>query len=182
MASRSIVMVKDVGGTVHGLKRARPALSLISYGDDDNRSLGNTMAGELRSRGYPVTVFKLWPASGPASYDSAAAVIGRSSVTLFAAADRPVPWRGTVGLPDAMMKLMDSTAVARPTVLVSLGNPYLISSLPNVGSYLIGWRANTVTEQAVARALAGETAITGTLPISIPPSYRRGWGVQRRVR
>jgi beta-N-acetylhexosaminidase len=182
MASRSIVMVKDVGGTVHALKRARPALSLISYGDDDTRSLGNTMAGELRSRGYPVTVFKLWPASGPASYDSAAAVIARSSVTLFAAADRPVPWRGTVGLPEAMMNLMDSTALARPTVLVSLGNPYLISSLPNVGSYLIGWRANTVTEQAVARALAGETAITGTLPISIPPSYPRGWGVQRRVR
>jgi len=155
---------------------------LISYGDDDNRSLGNTLAGELRSRGYPVTVFKLWPASGPASYDSAAAVIRRSSVTLFAAVDRPIPWRGSVGLPDAMMKLMDSIAVARPTVLVSLGNPYLISSLPNVGSYLIGWRANTVTEQAVARALAGETAITGTLPISIPPSYRRGWGVQRRVR
>jgi beta-glucosidase-like glycosyl hydrolase len=182
MASRSIVMVKDVGGTVHGLKRARPALSLVSYGDDDTRSLGNTMAGELRSRGYPVTVFKLWPASGPASYDSAAAVIARSSVTLFAAADRPVPWRGTVGLPEVMMSLMDSTAVTRPTVLVSLGNPYLISSLPNVGSYLIGWRANTVTEQAVARALAGETAITGTLPISIPPSYPRGWGVQRRVR
>ena len=182
MASRSIVMVKDVGGIVHGLKRARPALSLISYGDEDTRSLGNTMAGELRSRGYSISVFKLWPASGPASYDSAAAVIGRSSVTLFAAVDRPVPWRGTVGLPDAMMKLMDSTAGARPTILVSLGNPYLISSLPNIGSYLIGWRANAVTEQAVARALAGETAITGTLPISIPPSYRRGWGVQRRVR
>jgi beta-N-acetylhexosaminidase len=182
MASRSIVMVKDVRGTVHGLKRTRPALSLISYGDDDNRSVGNTMVGELRSRGYPVTVFKLWPASGPASYDSAVAVIARSSVTLFPVVDRPVPWRGTVGLPDAMIKLIDSTALSRPTVLVSLGNPYLISSLPGVGSYLIGWRANSVTEQAVARAIAGETAITGTLPISIPPSYRRGWGVQRRVR
>ena len=64
---------------------------------------------------------------------------------------------------------------------MSLGNPYLISALPEVGSYLIGWRANAVTEQAVARALAGETAITGRLPISIPPGYRRGWGVQRRV-
>jgi hypothetical protein len=51
-----------------------------------------------------------------------------------------------------------------------------------VGSYVIGWRANSVTEQAIARALAGETAITGRLPISIPPAYRRGWGVQRRVR
>jgi hypothetical protein len=50
-----------------------------------------------------------------------------------------------------------------------------------VGSYLIGWRSNTVTEQAIARALAGEIAITGRLPISIPPDYPRGWGLQRRV-
>jgi len=182
MAARSIVMVKDVGGTVYGLRRARPALTLITYGEEDNRSLGNTLAGELRARGHSVAVFKLWPASGPASYDSAAVAIGRNGVTLFAISDKPVPWRGTIGLPDPMMDLIDSTARAGATILVSLGNPYLISALPEVGSYLIGWRANVVTEQAVARALAGETAITGRLPISIPPGYSRGWGVQRRVR
>jgi beta-N-acetylhexosaminidase len=181
MAARSIVMVKDVGGTVHGLKRTRAALTLITYGDDENRSLGNSMAAELRSRGHAVSVFKLWPASGPASYDSAAAIIARNGVTVFATVDRPIPWRGMVGLPEAMMELIEATAPARPTILVSLGNPYLIASLPEVGSYLIGWRANSVTEQAVARALAGEAAITGRLPISIPPEYRRGWGVQRRV-
>ena len=49
-----------------------------------------------------------------------------------------------------------------PTILVSLGNPYLISGLPEVGSYLIGWRSNPVTEEAVARALAGAAPITGT--------------------
>jgi hypothetical protein len=65
--------------------------------------------------------------------------------------------------------------------LVSLGNPYLIGDLPEVGSYLIGWRANSVTEQAVARALAGAASITGRLPISIPPSYQLGWGLQRQV-
>jgi len=181
MAARSIVMVKDVGGTVHGLRRARPSLSLVTYGDDDNRSLGNTMAAELRARGHPVSVFKLWPASGPASYDSASTMMARTGVTLFVTVDRPVPWRGMVGLPGAMVSLIETTARARPTVLVSMGNPYLITALPEVGSYLIGWRANSVTEQAVARALAGETAITGRLPISIPPGYRPGWGVQRRV-
>jgi beta-N-acetylhexosaminidase len=182
MAARSIVLVKDVGGTVHGLRRARPALTLITYGDDDNRSLGNTLAGELRARGHGVTVFKLWPASGPASYDSAAVAIARNGVTVFAVSDKPVALRGTIGLPEPVMSLIDSTARAGPTILVSLGNPYLISALPNVGSYVIGWRANGVTEQAVARALAGETPITGRLPISIPPAYSRGWGVQRRVR
>jgi beta-N-acetylhexosaminidase len=182
MAARSIVMVKDVGGTVHGLRRARPTLTLITYGEEENRSLGNTLAGELRARGHSVAVFKLWPASGPASYDSAAVTMARSGVTLFAVSDKPVPWRGTIGLPEPMMNLIDSTARAGPTILVSLGNPYLISALPGVGSYVIGWRANAVTEQAVARALAGEIPITGRLPISIPPGYSRGWGVQRRVR
>ncbi len=107
--------------------------------------------------------------------------IARNSVSLFAVSDKPVALRGTIGLTKQMMDLIDYTARDRPTVLVSLGNPYLISDLPQVGSYLIGWRANAVMEQAVARALAGETSITGRLPISIPPDYSRGWGVQRRV-
>ena len=181
MATRSLVLVKDVNGTVHGLKNARSPLTLVTYGDEDYRAVGTTLASELRALGFAVTVFKLWPASGPASYDSAAVAIERNPVTLFAASDKPIASRGSIGLPDAMMGLISTTARSRPTILVSLGNPYLIGQLPEVGSYLIGWRSNSVTEQAVARALAGAKAITGRLPISIPPLYARGWGVQRRV-
>jgi beta-N-acetylhexosaminidase len=181
MASRSIVLVKDVNGTIHELKHSSAPITLVTYGDDDNRAVGNALASELRSQGFAVTVFKVWPASGPASYDSAAAAIQRNPTVVFAASDRPVASRGSIGLPDAMTSLISTTALSRPTILVSLGNPYLISELPEVGSYLIGWRSNSVTEQAVARALAGATAITGRLPISIPPLYARGWGVQRRV-
>jgi beta-N-acetylhexosaminidase len=182
MAARSIVMVKDAGGTVHGLRRARPGFTLITYGDDDNRSLGNTLAGELRARGHTVIVFKLWPASGPASYDSAAVALAGSGIPLFAVVDKPVAGRGAIGIPERITNLIDSVGKSRPTILVSLGNPYLISDVPEVGSYVIGWRANAVMEQAVARALVGETSITGRLPISIPPAYSRGWGLQRRVR
>jgi beta-N-acetylhexosaminidase len=181
MATESIVMVKDVGGTVHGLRSARPPLTLVTYAEEDYRSLGNTLGLELRARGYPVSVFKLWPSSGPASYDSAIVAISRSPIALFATADRPLAGRGTIGLPQSMMALMAGTARTEPTILLSFGNPYIISDLPEVGSYLIGWRSNSITERAMARALAGETAITGRLPISIPPNYPRGWSVQRRV-
>jgi beta-N-acetylhexosaminidase len=180
MASRSIVMVKDVNGLVHGLKRARPALAMVTYGEEDNRSLGNVLASELRSRGFAISSFKLWPASGPASYDSAAVHIPRGQVALFAVSDKPVAQRGALGIPPAVVDLISATAMIRPTIVISLGNPYLIADLPTVDSYLIGWRSNSVTEQAVARALAGVTSITGRLPISIPPRYARGWGVQRR--
>jgi beta-N-acetylhexosaminidase len=181
MASRSIVMVKDVNGLVHSLRRNRQALAMVTYGEEENRSLGNALAAELRSRGFPVTTFKLWPASGPASYDSAASTIMLGAVALFAISDKPVDRRGNLGLPDSVISLVSATARVRPTILVSLGNPYLISDLPEVGSYLIGWRSNSVTEQAVGRALAGLAPITGRLPISIPPRYPRGWGVQRHI-
>jgi beta-N-acetylhexosaminidase len=181
MAARSIVMVKDVNGTVHGLRTTRPALTLVTYGEEENRVVGNALALELRARGYATSVFKLWPASGSASYDSAAAALERSPLALFAISDKPTDRRGTIGIPRAVIDLIGATARNRPTILVSLGNPYLISELPEVGSYLIGWRSNSITEQAVARALAGATSITGRLPISIPPDYARGWGLQREL-
>jgi beta-N-acetylhexosaminidase len=136
---------------------------------------------ELRNQGFPVTPVRLWPASGPESYDSAARALGRSAVGVIVTADRPIAGRGTIGLPPRLAALISASARTIPTVLVSLGNPYLISNLPEVGSYLIGWRANPVVEEAVARALAGAAPITGHLPITIPPLYPRGWGLQRRV-
>ncbi|HUF34587.1 MAG TPA: glycoside hydrolase family 3 N-terminal domain-containing protein [Gemmatimonadales bacterium] len=182
IAARSIVMVKDVGGTVHGLRRAPRGIALVSYGEDDNRGIGGVLAGELRAQGFSVAAFRLWPGSGPASYDSAATLLARHPTALFAVADRPVAGRGTIGLPRPLLALLQVTGRGRPTILLSLGNPYLISRVPEVGSYLIGWRTNLATELAAARAIAGAASITGRLPISIPPAYPRGWGVTRHVR
>src|SRR5439155_23464285 len=146
IAARSIVMVKDVGGTIYSLKAARPPLTVVTYAEEENRTVGNALAGELRAQGFGVTLARLWPASGLASYDSAAAAVARGGVAVFAPADRPTAARGAIGIPAALLQLIATTARTRPTVLVSLGNPYLIAQLPEVGSYLIGWRSNPVTE------------------------------------
>jgi beta-N-acetylhexosaminidase len=181
IAARSIVMVKDSAGVVHGLPRARSPLTVVTYAEEENRTVGIALGFELRAQGFAVTLARLWPASGAASYDSVAASLQRNPVAVFATADRPIAGRGSIGLPAALTALIARTARERPTVLASLGNPYVIGGLPEVGSYLIGWRSNAVTERAVARALAGAASITGRLPITLPPDYPRGWGLQRRV-
>jgi beta-N-acetylhexosaminidase len=181
IAARSIVLVKDSAGVVYGLARARLPLTLVTYGEEENRTVGTALAAELRTRGFAVTLARLWPASGGASYDSVGAALQRSPTAVFATADRPIAGRGAIGLPAALTALIARTARDRPTVLVSLGNPYVIGGLPEVGSYLIAWRSNAVAERAVARALAGVATIGGRLPIALPPSYARGWGLQRRV-
>jgi beta-N-acetylhexosaminidase len=181
IAARSLVMVKDSAGTIHSLRRARPALTVVTFAEEDNRVVGIPLGLELRTQGFGVTLVRLWPASGPASYDSAAAAIGRSPVTIFVTADRPTAFRGALGLPAALANLIAATARTHPAILVSLGNPYQLTQVPEAGSYLIGWRSNAAVEQAVARALAGVAPITGRLPISLPPRFPRGWGLQRRI-
>jgi beta-N-acetylhexosaminidase len=177
VAGRSIVLLAD-DGTVDGL-RARPGrLALVTYGDEGNPIVGPTLVQELRRLGDTVAVFRLWPQSGPASFDSARAVLRSNPVAVFAVAVRAVPWRGRIGMPDALAGLIDESAAARPTSLVSLGSPYLISQTTRLKSYLLGWAANPISETAVARALSG-APITGRLPIRVPPSFPLGAGLVR---
>ena len=65
------------------------------------------------------------------------------------------------------------------TVLISFGSPYLLQQTPTVSSYVIAWGSSQASQQAAARALLGRSAITGRLPISLPPFARFGDGEQR---
>jgi beta-N-acetylhexosaminidase len=178
ISERAVVLARDDRGVVEDLRVRRQRITLIAYGDETSPSGGNALAAELRARGDTVATFRLSPTSGPASYDSAAAVVARSPTALFATAVRFSAGRGTLGLPQLLAELIDRTAAERPTVLVSLGSPYVIRQTPQVTSYVLGWAANAIAEAAVARALTG-APITGKLPIRIPPDYPIGAGLER---
>ena len=178
---RAIVLARDAGGTVDSLRRGgRRSVTLITYGDENAPNVGTTLATELRGLGLSVSIFKLWGMSGPASYDSARTALARNGLPVFVASVRTLAGRGTISLPDAWAALADSVAKARPAVLVSLGSPYIVQQIPSVGSYLVAWTPTTTMEAAVARALAGTAPITGRLPISIPPAFTLGTGLERR--
>ena len=178
---RAVVLVKDSAATVATLRHApRRSVTLITYGDENAPTIGTALLAELRNQGVSASIFKLWGNSGPASYDSARAALARNGLPVFVASVRTLAGRGTITLPDAWAALADSVARTRATVLVSLGSPYILQQVPSVGSYLIGWTPNTVMEASVAKALAGVAPITGKLPISIPPSFPLGAGLELR--
>ncbi len=177
LAVRSLTLVRDVGGRLHAL-RARPGrLSLIAYADEQNSSVGALLTDVLRQGGDTVDFFRLWPMSGTLSYDSARAVIARAPATVFVANVRPISAKGNIALPDSLAQLITVTDAARPTVVVSLGSPYLLNQTPTVRSYLIAWSGVRGSERAVALALLGRVPIGGHLPTRIPPDYPLGWGV-----
>lgn len=177
LASRALTLVRDTAGTVRALRATRGRLALVTYADEMNSRAGLRMLDLLREGGDTVSFFRLWPMSGPLSYDSARAVIADAPTVVFAANVRPIAWRGTIALPDSLARLIGATDSLKPTALVSLGSPYLLSQTPTVESYLIAWSGVPAAERAAARALLGWTPIRGTLPIRIPPNYPIGHGI-----
>lgn len=177
VTTRSIVLVKDSAGTIDSLRaRVRP-ITVVAYGDD----AGATFIAEMRSRGYRVAGFRIYPQSGPASYDSARVMIESNGIAVFVTSVRATAWSGNIGLPQQFTALMDSTARRKRTVLISFGSPYLISQVPSIGSYILGWQSRGMSERAMAAALSGTAPISGKLPISIPGGGPFGYGITKTM-
>ena len=177
IAVRSLTLVRDVGGRLHAVRGHPGRLALIAYADEANGSVGLFLTDLLRQGGDTVEYFRLWPMSGTLSYDSARATIARAPATVFITNVRPISGKGNIALPDSLAQLITLTDAARPTVLVSLGSPYLLNQTPAVRSYLIAWSGVRASERAVALALLGRVPLGGHLPTRIPPDYALGWGL-----
>jgi CubicO group peptidase (beta-lactamase class C family) len=62
-------------------------------------------------------------------------------------------------------------------VLVSFGNPYVLSDLKNTDAQVLGWHPSRQQVSAVVPALFGASEVHGKLPINIPGMYELGDGI-----
>ncbi len=173
ISARSLVLVRDSGSVVAALRDRLGSVTVVTYGEPTWTS---TFPQELGKRGYQVSPFRLYPTSGPASYDSARVALSRTPASIISVAVRARSGSGVITMPDALARLIDESSGQRPTVLVSFGSPYLQSQVPGVPAFLQAWTNNLLTESTAAAALAG-APITGLLPIDLPAGARLGSGI-----
>ena len=62
------------------------------------------------------------------------------------------------------------------------GNPYTATFLQKLPAMLVTYEAFDAMELAAVRAIAGETAIGGKLPISLPGMFSIGHGLERPIK
>ncbi|MGB8729828.1 MAG: glycoside hydrolase family 3 N-terminal domain-containing protein [Candidatus Sulfotelmatobacter sp.] len=107
--------------------------------------------------------------------------------TTVIAAVYVIPTAGKMGngvaLADASGALLQQMLdhAAAKTAVVAMGNPYLAADFPKIENYMCTFSNATVSEIAAVRALFGEIAIRGHLPVSIPDIAARGTGIERPV-
>ncbi len=86
--------------------------------------------------------------------------------------------RGSVALEGSLPAFMNALVHGpAPVALLSLGNPYLLRDFPAVSSYLATFSPASSSEAAAAKAILGEIAINGKLPVSIPGFAKIGEGL-----
>jgi beta-N-acetylhexosaminidase len=71
---------------------------------------------------------------------------------------------------------------AERTVVLAMGNPYLVRDFPSIENYVCAFSNVTVSETAAVKAIFGEIAIGGHLPVAIPGIASRGEGMERPAR
>jgi beta-N-acetylhexosaminidase len=90
----------------------------------------------------------------------------------------------TVAMEDATGSLLAAIIerAADRTVVLAMGNPYVVQDFPAIQNYLCAFSNASVSETAAVKAIFGEIPISGHLPVTIPGIASRGTGLERPAR
>ena len=88
-----------------------------------------------------------------------------ADIVLLLLALRAKSGLGRITVPPAARRLAEKHA--KRTIAVSFGSPYLLREIPAVSTYLCAYGIQPVMQRAAIRALRGEIAMTGKLPVTI---------------
>jgi beta-N-acetylhexosaminidase len=88
----------------------------------------------------------------------------------------------STGLPEQGARVLKALLEKKvPVVGISFGNPYLLQNFPALQTYFVAYGDMPSLQRAAALALAGQSDVTGRLPISLPGLYPRGTGIQLKA-
>lgn len=179
VAEKSITLVKDSLRSVPIAVRTVRALS-ITLARRSDLGAGNAFNAELRT-GLPNLRTEFMSTEDAAlNYPRLIAAADSADVTIVGSYVGQNWDAVTASAPQAFANFVQTLMQrGRNPIVVAFGNPYLLQQLPWVGTYLVAWGGFPVSQTAAARALLGTTAISGHLPITIPPYASRGTGLER---
>jgi len=152
------------------------------------RRASDLLAGRYFNRAlrgtYPrLTTVDLDAASSDATYASVLRRARRQALVVVNTYVTAVSYSGSVAVPDELVDFInDLGRMAVPHVVVSFGNPYLISSFPDAQAYVLAWDGSEASQRAAAGALVGEFEIVGRVPTRIPPLFEIGDGLRIPMR
>jgi beta-N-acetylhexosaminidase len=191
VSRRSITLIKDERNAVP--LTVPPGaqvlfLSVLDYPSGWNIAApSRTFLPELRKRWPSVTAIELSDRTTPSEIELVRALAAKHDAIVAAVFVRASSGSGRLDLSGPAGGLLRdlarrSTERNVPMVAVSFGNPYVALSLTELPALMLTYDLYDRAEASAVRALAGESAIGGRLPIALPGLFPVGHGLERAAR
>jgi beta-N-acetylhexosaminidase len=197
VADAALTLVRDNGKVLPLAPAALPAAGLLPYAPPPpirNRLVavvfspdlatesGRVFAAELRARVPDANVFVVDPRTAAAAAEDVRSAVREAEAVVAAVYAIPEPGQAASSAtgPAALLRSILDEAGAK-TAVVALGSPYVAATVPAVSTYLCTFSDASVSERSAVRALFGEVAVRGRLPVTIPGVAERGAGLDRAL-
>jgi beta-N-acetylhexosaminidase len=190
-----LLPLKEMGTAAPGLpyqkvEEVRNRLVVVILVDDVRMDAGRTMERQIRERVPDANVL----------YVDSKIIDGMSAGVLRAVDEAQAVIAAVYGVPtpgstaQGANRLVNSVTVAdasgallqnildrgaEKTVVLAMGSPYLAQSFPSIQNYLCAFSNVSIADVSAVKALFGEIAIRGHLPVTIPGVAARGAGIER---
>jgi beta-N-acetylhexosaminidase len=190
ISERAITLVKDERGAVPLRIPAAATvlyLSVLDYpGGWAIAAPSRVMAPELRKRWPKLTAIEISDETTSAELDLIAATVDRYDAVIASVFVRANSGSGRMDLAPSVADLLKQIARRtagsnRPFVTVFFGNPYVATFLPELPAMVLTYDFYDVAEQSAVRAIVGEAAISGHLPVALPGLFPVGHGLTREA-
>ncbi|MFZ1142618.1 MAG: glycoside hydrolase family 3 N-terminal domain-containing protein [Candidatus Sulfotelmatobacter sp.] len=155
----------------------------VLFSDDVRTDSGRAFGREFRARIPDAHVIYVDPRIAAGMSDEVLKAVDEAQTVVAAVYVIPTAGKigNSMGMADAtgtlLQQLLDHAA--EKTAVVAMGNPYLASDFPKIENYMCTFSNASVSEVAAIKALFGEIAIRGHLPVTIPNVAQRGDGLER---
>ncbi|HMM80079.1 MAG TPA: glycoside hydrolase family 3 N-terminal domain-containing protein [Pyrinomonadaceae bacterium] len=179
VAAKAITLVRNDANALP-LDRSKKIVFLgLSNGFDGPDTMASFVS-TLRSSGLRSSSFYLQENSLAEQAQAARTAASEADIVIVGLYGRVRSGaKNSVGVPEnGAAILRELLANGKQVVGVSFGNPYVLSSFPEMKTYVVAYGDMSSLQRAAARSILGQQPITGRLPISLPGSYPRGTGIQ----
>ena len=188
VSQRSITLIKDARNQVP-LRVPRDSqvlyLSLLDYPSGWRIAApSRTFIPELRKRWPNVTSVELSDRTTPSEIELVRAMAPRFDAVVASIFVRTASFSGRMDLAQPLQRLLQditrqTAASNRPFITAFFGNPYVATFLQDLPAMLLTYDFYDRAEASAVRAIAGEAAIEGRLPIGLPGMFEQGFGLTR---
>ena len=179
IATKAITLVRNDGGVLPINSNQKIAVLGISNGFEGVNTMGS-LVSTLRANGLRFGSSYLQENSTPEQAAASRRLVNEADTVIVGLYGRVRSGaRNSVGIPDNGAKILqDLLASGKNVIGISFGNPYILSSFPELKTYIVAYGDMSSLQRAAARSILGNQPITGKLPISLPGLYPRGTGIE----